>query len=661
MNKILNNDLKSVIKQRRLFLTESMALDTDFNIKNYLPDIQKQIKLEKLNFESNTNLPKLVGNSNSYHKSKKNKFNFLTEIEKTNKIDKIYNKEILSERKPIKTICNLLALSNNSTKLSLGNNFIDLKTKKNLVDANNSINATKIQLEEIMKNHKFAAKSSKSIFPKDNLLVIDEENIKNNLKSKNFKKTKTNTDNNYKNPEKLIKSQNIPFAFLKKYERTVFYPIRQINDYKYQKEFLINPPEKSRYNFATKNKNLTKSNILLKLIQFEKNKLQQNYSLNSDLIINNKKKLEKDLINFENLKEMQKNICKKFEIMNSNITEKNKELIKEEIDNQSIIKITQDEIRRILHKIDILRAYGYFVNQVLGGDTKRFEKKIIPEDKFDDEINYPKLSKEVINDYNYLLNNYSSVNSNNIIDIIKYEQSFINEPEKMWFKFKEIENIIVRNVFTKENIKNDIKNMIEEKNFKFKDLRQRQNILENEYLKIKENYEYEKIKFYEVEKRYINHKDEFDEMIKDLYLYSHKAFNKINNSELNLNISDTLDITKEIYNIIHKTEMYIDKLVLNLNKYQKEDKKHFNEILDNTKKYLKFTKQQIILKEKMKEKFNFINNIGISNRIVFKSRKTEAPYHKPKKIVKDDIDKSLIERLENEEMLTYEKEDDDEV
>ena len=84
MIKTLNNDLKNAIKNRRLFLTEAMAKDSDFNIKNYLPDIQKQIKLEKLKFESNTNFPLITGNSTSTQKSKKSIFNHLTEIENIN-------------------------------------------------------------------------------------------------------------------------------------------------------------------------------------------------------------------------------------------------------------------------------------------------------------------------------------------------------------------------------------------------------------------------------------------------------------------------------------------------------------------------------------------------------------------------------------------------
>jgi hypothetical protein len=103
------------------------------------------------------------------------------------------------------------------------------------------------------------------------------------------------------------------------------------------------------------------------------------------------------------------------------------------------------------------------------------------------------------------------------MEILEHEKTFMDEPEKMWFKFKEMENIIVRNVFIKEKIKNDIEDMIEEKNFNLKDLKQRKEILENEYKNLKQSYEYEKIKYHEVEKRYISHKIETDEMVNSLY------------------------------------------------------------------------------------------------------------------------------------------------
>jgi hypothetical protein len=487
-------------------------------------------------------------------------------------------------------------------------------------------------------------------------------NINKFQNNKNFKKTKTNIENKYNNSlDSNATSEN--FTYSKRYEDVVFNHLKQISDYKYQKYLQLNPTEDSSYKFIFKNRQVSRSNVILKMMKMEQNKLETNYNLHSDRIKNNQKKLEKDQKFFEELKAKQKDVGKQYESMYSSIYLKYRELINDSLKNNYIIRINQDKIRRILHNIDKLRVYGYFINEVLGGDVTRFEKQIIPEDKYEDEINYPQLIQDVIKTYNYLLIN--TIFDDNIpinkkiMEILEHEKTFMDEPEKMWFKFKEMENIIVRNVFIKEKIKNDIEDMIEEKNFNLKDLKQRKEILENEYKNLKQSYEYEKIKYHEVEKRYISHKIETDEMVNSLYNCSHKEFNYLNLVDKNFELNDTLGTTKEIHKIIQKCEIYIDGLVLNLKKLEKEDSKLFEKIIENRKKYLKYLKSQNILNQKMKEKFNFILDANNANKIVFKSRKTEAPYHKPKKVEKVEIDKSLIERLENEEMLTYEIENDE--
>ena len=670
-NKKLNKEQLKSGDKIRLFLNDKMTIDKDFDIIKFLPTTQKKVKLKKLNLNGNGILPLIQGNSSNSYKSDKSIFhsvNKITEISNKNKIEKIFLDEASTDRKSASKINNILPLSNESIKVHLSENISNFPDKKKTLIIKDSTKNSKIQLDDINKNNKTVAKSTKSIFPKNSLFLTDvERKNKNNINqyqiNKSLKKIKTNLENNLDTNIGInFNSENFPIAFSKRYENTVFNHLRQIHDFKYQKYLQLNPSKDCNYDFITENKLLTKNNILLKLMKTEQNKLQTNYNLHSDRILNNQKKLEKDQKEFEELKEKQKNIGKKFEYMHADIYQKNRDLINNEIENHYIIKNNQDEIRRILHSIDKLRVYALFINEVLGGDITRFENRIIPQDKFEEEIDYPRVLDDFLKKYNYFLKNtpfdFGNIKYNE--ELMKQEKTFIDEPEKMWFKYKEIENIIVRNVFTKENIKNEIKHMIEEKNNNLKDMKQRKEILEREYANLKESYEYEKLKYNEVEKRYIYNKVEVDEMINDLYSYSCKAFNNPNLKSKNPELYDTLDITKEIYGIIHNSEIVIDELVLNLNKFQKEDTRLFEKITENRKKYLKSLKSQSILEQKMKEKFSFIYDTNSSNRIVFKSRKTEAPYHKPKKVEKVEIDKSLIERLENEEMLTYEKEDDDE-
>ena len=664
MNKKFSN-LETTDKKRKLILSNVMIMDNEFGTKNNCLNIKKKIDLKKINLYSDSNLPLIDINTNKSSKSNKTIFNHInhkTEIDSKNILEKFYYNESSTERRtPIRTE-KLLLIPNNRIKINNILKNFDIKKQEKLT---NEIKSNKMKLETLGKNKKSIAKSTKSIFSKKKVFLTEGERkdineIKPFQNNKIIKKTKTNLENIYnKNPDIKKTSENAPFYYSRPYEKAVFYHLKQINDYKYQKYLQLNTIEDNSYNFINKNKLLTKSNIILQLIKSEQNKLLTNYNLYSEQIKKNQKIIELDEKNFEGLKEKQKNLCKEFEKMHLNIYQKNKELEEQEVENHYIIKNNQDEIRRILHKIDELRVFAFFVNEVLGGDITRFENKIIPEDKYEEEIDYYKIYEEVLNKYNYFLLN-SPFDDGNIKyneELMKQEKTFINEPEKMWFKFKEIENIIVRNVFVKENIKNEIKEMIEEKNYNLKDLKQRKEMLEIEYKNLMENFEYEKIKYKEIEKRYISYKIEINEMINDLYNYSSKAFNNFNASNKQYILFDTLDTTKEIYRIIQNSEIYINNLILGLKHLQKEDSILFDKTLDNRKKYLKILKTQKILNQKMKEKFNFILDQNNLNRIPFKSRKTEAPFHKYKKVKKIEIDKSLIERIENEELLTYEKEE----
>ena len=659
MNKIINNDLLNKIQKPKFISKEKLNIETELDIIKRIPDVHKNIELDKFSFnKSNNHLPFIIETWNKSSTSTKSIFKNINHKRESNnkkKVEKLNNIYKSIYRSPLKKLKIILSSSNDSNKVNIKDNI-----ENKQYDNNSAKKPLKMKLEELVKNQKIAAKSTKTIFPKKSIFLTDEDKINNKmnnyLNNRLFKKTKTNIENNY---NKNIDIEEEPFIYSNKYQDTVLNHMHLINDYNYKQSFKLYSPRDSGYDFTLKNRLVKKSNFILKLLKTEQTKLQTNYNTHSKKIIQNNKTLEKDEKLFDELIEKQKILGKNYESLYNKAAQKNKDLINVRIENKSIIKENQDEIRRILHKIDKLRAYAYFINEVLGGDITRFEKKIIPEDKYDDEINYPQLSHEVINNYSYLLKNSKfddgKISINN--EIIEHEKTFIFEPEKMWFKFKEIENIIVRNVFTKENIKNEIKKMIEEKNYNLKDLKQRKEILENELEKLKENYDYEHAKFIEVEKRYKSHKNEFDEMINDLFKHTSKYFNeqKSTNNEL----YDIIDVSKEIYKTIKNTEIYIDGLTLSLEKYKKEDANLFIKILDNRKKYLKWVKAQSIINQKMKEKFNFMFDKDKSNGIIFKSRKTEAPYHKPKKEKKEKIDKSLIERIENEEILTYEKEDDE--
>ena len=679
MNKKLNKELQNSIKRRRLYLGGSMVLDQNFDIKKYLSDVQKQVELENIYFHKKKFLPTIKTDINDIPTKKRN-YNFNT-IDYSNDINN--NKNNI---KPLEAINNLLSLS----KENLFNNHIhnssrkkaintDLKFQKKLIDANNSVQSTKKQIEKMIKKNKEATKSSNSIFKNKNIeLFITGEPRFNVIKTINEIKKREkcnsltnvvrgknkNLEINYKSKEdydydyiynKLNNNSKQKIAFDRRNEDAVFEPVKILNDYKMQKQLHINPQEKSLFNYNFQNKQLTKDNVLLKFMSLETKKLYKNYNFRFDKLLNNKKTIEGNESDFEEYKDIHKKACKKMGSLFINLQKKNKILADESLNCKSEIKLIEDDIKRILHQIDHLRVYGNFVNEVLGGDTTRFGEKIFPEGTYDDELNIEELSKTVIKRYKCFYENVEQ-------EKFSIENTFINEPEKMWYKFKEMESIMVRDLFTKENLKGEIKKIKEENNTNLKYLRQKNEMLEKEYKNLNEKYIYELEKYKEIEKRYFDTKSEFDDLIKDFYIY---IVNDMNNEQIIPNIkkiSNNLEISyciRKMNMIICDKEVYIDKLMLNLKEWEKNDAILFDDILNDRKKQLRHMKQLKILSKKINDKLKIANNIENGEfKIVFHSRKTEAPYHKPKKIVVEKVDEKLIENMENEELLKYEDNED---
>ena len=686
MDKKFNRELENSIKSRRLYIGGTMVLDPDFDIKNYLQDVQKQVELEKINLKLKKNFPHIKINSTPFI-TEKNSSNFNT-INHDNDIlnhqnnNKIYSKEIKNEKKPLATLNNLLSLSKDNLFNSISNSKrsstidTDINIQKKLFEANNSIRSTQKKIERIIKKNKNGTKSSYSIFQnRNNDMIItnepsynimkeikeikkreksfssinneNEKNLKRNFKSFDYEKFYNNL-NNFKNNKNII-------VFDRRHENEVFEPIKILNNYKMQKQIQINPEEKYLHNFNTKNKQLTINSVLLKLINNESNKLYKDYSKKSNKFYSNKRTIESNEADFEEYKETQKKACYQIDTLLLKIQKKNKELETENLNCKLEIKLIEDEMRRILQQIEYLRIYAKFVNEVLGGDTTRFTQKIFPEQKYDDEINIEELSKDVVNTYKCF---YDDINQ----EVFKVEETFINDPEKMWYKFKEIEGIIGRDLYTKEITLGEIKKLEEENNNNLKDLRQKYQMLQDEINSLNDKKDYELNKLKEVEKRYNYQKNEFDDIIKDFYIYVNNNLNKENiiiDSKKIYNKLEPSDCIKQIYNIICEKEIYIDKLMLNLKNWEKIDKIFFEEIVGKRKKEVKHLKQLKIFKKKMNEKIQFMNNIESGkNKLFIFWRKTEPPYHKPKKIVEEKVDEKLIEEMENEELLKYEDNDE---
>ena len=122
------------------------------------------------------------------------------------------------------------------------------------------------------------------------------------------------------------------------------------------------------------------------------------------------------------------------------------------------------------------------------------------------------------------------------------------------------------------------------------------------------------------------------------------------------NIFKTMSLNEILKNInfsLEKKEILLNKLIFEIRKYQKIDNNLILEISNKIKIENKNNKQKE--SKKLLESLDKIKKLKTNERqekIVIKSRKTEAPFQKPKKI-KNIIKKENNKLIESEEFINY--------
>ena len=165
----------------------------------------------------------------------------------------------------------------------------------------------------------------------------------------------------------------------------------------------------------------------------------------------------------------------------------------------------------------------------------------------------------------------------------------------MEFKFNEIEDRIIILLKLIEEIQRDEKNMNDDIINIIKDMKIRLELNEKEFESLKEIYNNELI---EVNKIHYNDKniEMYLELIKEIYstllqnengnsfkyIYSNNYFNNKNN---NFGFPHHKDLIKDCIQKIRKEENTINNCIMDLEKYEFQDLKLFNKIIELRKEY----------------------------------------------------------------------------
>ena len=655
MNQDLYNKNKSQLINLKsndtthLQLGGSLILGPKFDIKKYINEkyYEKSAKKEKIN------LPRLFNNNQKP-----------TKLVNNHELCTITNENLPSyKRNPFRIKKQSF---DKSTTISNNNNSIIGKNSDRSYTLNNlNLNATKENNGKIFETINVSRNNNyRKIFyseshsryndnPKnDNIYDLNNENI--NL-LKTIKKIKKQVDSAHK--DKSIKNiMRNRIAYSPKYSDLVFKPNRIINDYNNFQECDLNSNKDDISNFINDNKDISKRNLLIKLLQKQKKDYSKDLNLRQKSIDDTRRTIEIDENNYECYTTNQKQACRRIEKNLNNLLAKNRRLKAELHILSAELRIKEDERQKLLEQVDEYRIIAKFVSKVLESNINLFKIKIMPDYSSDQLPDYGKIADEVCERYYFLLNDEKRYNNMNqeSIDIIN-EMNDLSDSE-LYHQFHKMEDNIVHYLKIHEIINKEIMALKKERKKQSDEIGIRIKNLEEELEHYKSLYEREQIEYEDICHRNKTGNFELDEIVIDLYHEVMNIFNegkKDEESKKNHLISVNKALLETQNTIIDKEEM-LTELMTTMDSYEQNNRYLFYRIVHarkNENKEMKFNLMKQIIEAGEKEKIAHMKSP--ENKIIFIKRKAEPPYQEPKKDKEVKIDPNLVKQLENEELMSY--------
>ena len=498
---------------------------------------------------------------------------------------------------------------NNNNILSNLNNLIDKAEKLFKSEVGDDKNNKNKNKEEKSKHFHHKSKSFSRLY------VSNEENKFNVLKK--IQSIKHMTRNNGAN--ELNKNFKTNIAFNKKNINVVFEPRNQILNYK--KRNLNKLTDKNGFvsKFIHENKIIGLENYMIKLLKNESQKLKIKLNEDNIKLENKELKLTKNKEDFISIIEKQNNSFKKIRDSLHKMYKQINELEQKELSNKIIEKAYNEQILKILENLEEIRNFAKFISEILKRDKGKFDKIILTNHNKNSskKIDYRNLTSNAINNYKFSLDR-------NEEDEKELKEIF-NDPNLIISKFVEVQDNVLKII--NDNLENEIQNKKkrEEANDIIKEMKIRYNFLQNELKKLINLYE-KKSKDLPIIPKFCGIED-----IKQGTNLIHEIYYSICSSDENLLIKNKSmkikDIINECNNKLKIKENKISEYIKILDIMERENPKLFFQMVNLRKfdnKEEKLMEQKKLLKKIDEEKKS--KSERRFNKIIIKSRKTEAPF-----------------------------------
>lgn len=413
-----------------------------------------------------------------------------------------------------------------------------------------------------------------------------------------------------------------------------------INKYKDKEEWNLKPREISSKDFIVKNKDISVQNVLLKLTNEQKDKIDSDNQKREEDFEKKKNFIEEDEKMFNEIIQEQKIQSRLIEDNLYKLKEKNKVLLYLRENCKEHLRKTEFEIMKKLYEIDELRVYAKFVNYIYGFDTRKYENAIIETDNNKKQVETEVLIKNVFENYKDLLDDETEIKNN-------------FDPDIIYNEIKLTEDRILLSLNVKDKELEEINKLIESNKKAISYLKERVNDLQKEYDYLRE--EGNIINNYNSQ---INYEENLYLIAQDLFSYviiilsDDDKYNKEKRNE-KFNPFDASKMAIKSQKLILEKELFLNNLLEELDKEQREDPKTFSQVIDSRKDDLILEKVKAA-KERIQNK-DIIERLNIekkSDKIYFIRRKVQPNIPKKKKVVIK-LDPNLVREQEDMEILTY--------
>ena len=563
---------------------------------------------------------------------------YLTELEKQNTIQakKKINLKFLPKLKPASTRYNQNKL-NKSLDI---NNVLTLKQENNTCNKDDGCFITSLDIEKKRSDKNYGINNEKNKNIKDKLLKANKN--KRNMNNK-YNLASIIKDIKRKNSSYVSKTEGNYFndyiAYDNKNMKNILDINNIINTHLKNEEWNLKARDDKYNEFLEIKKGGCVQNLIIKLIKEEREKLKNKYTKFSYDFNNKIKMVTEGEKMFEKIIVEQKKNIKMIENNYYKLKNDNKALIilRERFKDQ--VSKTEYEIIKKIYEIDELRYYAKFVNYIYGYDTSIYETKIIDDD-------YSKKPKDAETLIKFILENYKHFLINEKDDIINNI-----DPDIVLNETRLIEDRILMNLKLRDQEYEDLKKYKQNNKNILKNIENRKKELEDEY-----NYIQKEIKDIIINTQ-INLDEELFSIMKDLGIFILETLSKdkqlIKKFKTKLNLFEISDLATKSIQLVLKRESVLDYYINTLEKYDKDDKKTFNMIINKRK--LDMIREKIDYTQRTNEKKLLIDKIEItknSDKIYFIKRKALPSLpKKKKKMIK--IDPEIIKAKENKELISY--------